>query len=415
MTPRTERTEQPERRLARRSVLGALGAGALAAGAALTTGAAPAKAGLPAAAPTATARTRRDAPHPDLLPGGALDAFVADLAARDVFSGTVLVARDGRTALSRSYGTANRETGLRNGPRTVFGLASVTKCLTGLAIARLASRGLVGFHERLGTYTDRFPAAIADTTLHQLLTHTSGIGRPPVGGGPPQTWNGVEETVENTLRIIGSTPPRFAPGTRFGYSNDGYWLLGAVVAAVSGRSYYDYVREEIFTPAGMTASGFLTRPDVRSRTDVARPYWSRPSGGERVDFTTTPAFGFIGGPDSGAYSTAPDLLRLAEAVRAGTLLHPAYTELITTGKVPVPPRGADTPAGEREYAGYGFHEFVTAGLRLYGHPGGGPGTATNIDIDDESGWTVIALGNYDTGTAAVARRAREIVAGAASA
>ncbi|MGV9311671.1 serine hydrolase domain-containing protein [Streptomyces sp. NPDC003691] len=395
MTPRpsTPRPSTPRTAPGRRALLGALGAGSFAAATARA---------VPAAAAAPHPR-----PHPDLLPGGAFDAFVAEQAARDTFSGTVLLAHRGRPVLTRSYGAADRERAIPNGPGTVFGLASVTKCFTGVAIAQLAARGRLDWHERLGAYTDRFPPAIAAVTVHQLLTHTSGIGRPPLGGGPPQTWDGVEATVDNTLAVIAATPPRFAPGTRFGYSNDGYWLLGAVVAAVSGQSYYDYVREHVFAPAGMADSDFLTRPAVRARAGVARPYWTQPSG-ERVDFTAHPACGFVGGPDGGAYSTAPDLLRFTAALRSGTLLDPAYTELITTGKVPVPP-GPGTPAGEREYAGYGFHEFLIGELRLHGHPGSGPGAATNLDIDDGSGWVAIVLGNYDTGVKAVARRARELI------
>ncbi|GLW12681.1 serine hydrolase [Microtetraspora sp. NBRC 13810] len=388
----THRSPAPFR-ITRRTALGTLGAASLATG-------------FTWASPGFADSSRRRGPDKDLLPGGAFDRFVAEQAAQDVFSGTVLLAHRDRPVLTRAYGMADQRQGVPNRPDTLFNLASVTKCFTGLAIAQLVVQGKVAFHEKLGTYLGGFPAEIADVTVQQLLTHTSGVGRPALGGGIWPTWNSVEETVEGTLGIIRSTPLQFAPGTRFGYSNDGYWVLGAIVAQVSGGSYYDYVRRHVFAPAGMTRTDFLTRPQVLADPDVARPYWTQPSGA-RVDFTTTPMFGFVGGPDGGAYSTAPDLLRFASALRAGRLLDPAYTELVTTAKVPVPPRPG-SPATEREFADYGFHDFVVAGQPIYGHPGSGPGVATNLDVHPGSDWVAIVLGNYDSGVKAIVQREREI-------
>jgi CubicO group peptidase (beta-lactamase class C family) len=396
MTHRSSARSSASSRPTRRTVIGTLGAASLTVGVAW------------AAMPTGLAASSpmRRAPH-DLMPGGAFDRFVAAQAADDTFSGTVLLAHRGRPVLMRAYGMANQQQATPNQPDTIFNLASVTKCFTGLAIAQLAAQGKVAFHEKLGAYVSGFPTEIANVTVHQLLTHTSGVGRPPVGNGEWPTWNSVEETVEGTLDIIRSTPLRFTPGTQFGYSNDGYWLLGAIVAQVSGQSFYDYARQHIFAPAGMTRTDFFTRPQVVNGPDIARPYWTQPSG-DRVDVTTTPLFGFIGGPDGGAYSTAPDLLRFANALRDGRLLDHAFTELSTTAKVPVPP-GNGSPATEREFACYGFHDIVVAGQRMYGHPGSGPGVATNLDIHPESDWDAIALGNYDSGVKAIVQREREII------
>ncbi|WP_052847598.1 serine hydrolase domain-containing protein [Streptomyces avicenniae] len=371
-----------------------------------TVGAASAAAGLAWAAPSVASAASRRVPG-ELRPGGAFDRFVAEQAAADAFSGTVLLAHRGRPVLSRAYGMAEKGAGLPNRPGTVFSLASVTKCFTGLAVAQLAARGALAFRDRLGTYVGGLPDAIAAVTIHHLLTHTSGVGRPALGGGRPPTWDGVEETVRGTLDIIRATPPQFTPGTRFGYSNDGYWLLGALVTQVSGQSYYDYVRRHVFAPAGMTHTDFLTKPQVLGRTDVARPYWTQPSG-ERIDFTTTPLLGHIGGPDAGAYSTAPDLLRFAGALHDGTLLDPAYVGLITSAKVPVPPRPG-TPSGEREFAAYGFHEFLSGGRSLHGHPGSGPGTATCLDVHADTDWVAIVLGNYDTGVRDIVAEARATI------
>ncbi|WTW99181.1 beta-lactamase family protein [Streptomycetaceae bacterium NBC_01309] len=397
-SPSTSPKPTTASRLGRRAFLGGLGTAALTAGvtwASMSTGVA------------GSASARR--PPEDLSPGGAFDRFVAELAAQDRFSGTVLLAHRGKPVLTRTYGMADRQRQIPNRPDTVFNLASVTKCLTGLAVGQLAAEGKVTMDAKLGTYVGGFPTDIANATVHQLLTHTSGVGRPALGGGMPPTWNSVDETVDGTLAIIKATPLQFAPGSRFAYSNDGYWVLGAVIAEVSGMSYFDYVRRRIFAPAGMTRSDFHTKPEVLARTDIARPYWTQRNG-ERVDFTTTPIFGFTGGPDGGAYSTAADLLRFALAVDAGTLLDPAYAELVTTAKQPVPPRPG-SPADEREFAGYGFHEFIVRERRVHGHPGSGPGTATNLDVHADDGWVAVVLGNYDTGVTDIVRRERQILTG----
>lgn len=363
----------------RRSVLGALGAASV--GAVLVSPSAGAAAG----------RVPRD-----LLPGGAFDRSVAEQAALDRFSGTVLLAHRGRPVLTRSYGMANKQSSVPNRPDTSFNLASVTKCFTGLAILQLAARDLLVLHEKLGTYLDGFPAEIANTvTIHQLLTHTSGVGRPALGSGPPPGSEGgttVEEVFAAVLATIRGLPTQFQPGTRFGYSNDAFWVLGAIVAAVSGQSFVDYARSHIFQPAGMTHTGFFTKPQVLADPMIARPYWTQRSG-DRADFTASPFFGFVRGPDSGAYATAPDLVRFTTALMSGKLLPGAYVDLLTSGKFPVPAR---SPEARHWHTAYGFETFIVADQRSFGHPGNGPGTATNLDIYPASDWVSSILSNYDT-------------------
>ncbi|GGU34785.1 serine hydrolase domain-containing protein [Lentzea flava] len=340
--------------------------------------------------------------NPELLPGGTFDRFVACRAEQDLFSGTVLLAHRGRPVLTRSYGMAGE--GVPNGPDTVFSLASVTKCFTGLAIAQLVHQGKVAFHAQLSDYLTGFPAGV---TVHQLLTHTSGLGRPPVGTGPLPVWDSVEATVEGTLALIRQTPPRFAPGTGYGYSNDAFWVLGAIVAKVSGLSYFDYVRRNVFAMAGMTRSDFHTRPQVLVDPRIARPYWTQPSGG-RGDFTATPHHWFVGGPDGGAYATAGDLLRFATALRAGRLLPPALVGLVTGGKLPVPPGERPTTA-DQWLTGYGFEDHVYGRRHVFGHPGSGPGRATNLDVFPGDEWVAVVLGNYDTSIGPIVDLARHLV------
>jgi CubicO group peptidase (beta-lactamase class C family) len=394
----------------RRSVLGALGAAPLAAGAAV------------AASRTAyagTPRPSRCGPVPgDLLPGGEFDRLVAARAAQDQFSGTVLLARHGRPVLVRGYGMADRARSIANRPDTLFNLASVTKTCTALAVAQLVRQGTVAFHATLGTYLDGFPAEIANTvTVQQLLTHTAGMGdysQTPAFAQGLREWSSAAETMDGVMAIIRASPLVFAPGARYGYSNSGFVVLGALVARVSGLSYYDYVRRHVLAPAGMTRSDFLTRPQVLARRDVAHPYASQPGGGGRVDFTTSEYFGYIGGPADGLYSTAADLLAFARALRAGVLLPPAWVELLTGAKVVLSP--TEPPAEQAQVRGYGYGfraSVVSDDQRVVGHSGGRPGGATNLDIYPDLDWVAILLGNYDTPLTGLVQRERELICGSA--
>jgi CubicO group peptidase (beta-lactamase class C family) len=363
---------------------------------------------LVAAPGSADAAPGPAAPPRDLRPGGAFDRFVAEQAAQDRFSGTVLLAHHGRPVLLRSHGMADKERQLPNGPDTVFCLASITKTFIAVAIAQLVQQGRMAFHDTLGAHLDGFPAEVADTvTVHHLLTHTSGIGRPALGAGPPAglEWTSLDEVMDGTLAIIRRTPPQFAPGTRHTYSNDGFFVLGAIVARVAGCSVFDYARRHVFQAAGMSHSDFHGRPRVLTDNTIARPYWTQPSGA-RGDFITTPHAPFSYGPAGGAYATASDLLAFARALTAGELLGPAFTGLVTGGKVALPP--ADPP-GQAEFYGYGFRHTITGGRRVVGHSGGGPGTATRLDVYPGLGWVAIVLGNYDTSVNPIVGLARRLI------
>ncbi|MFB4301136.1 serine hydrolase domain-containing protein [Actinomadura sp. NTSP31] len=377
----------------RRSLLGVMGAAPLAAG------------GLLGAAGTASAagpagRARIPA---GLRPGGQFDRLVAQQAAKDQFSGTVLLANRGRTVLSRSYGMADKERSIRNGPDTIFSVGSITKVFTGVAVAQLAEAGKIAYDGRLGAYLDGFPTEVADEiTVHQLLTHTSGMGdyRQDVPGyeQAEATWTSAEQVMDGTLASIRKTKLHFTPGTGHLYSNSAYVTLGAIVAKVSGMPYFDYVRRHIFAAAGMKASDFYTQPQWQKDPRIARPYATTPSGqrenqvGERA---------FIGLPDGGAFANAPDLLRFTAALNGNKLVGRAYTELITSPKVPggtLP--GKDGKPGKSLFEGYGPDSTFIGGRRFFGHNGGSPGVGADWYVYPHSEWTTVILCNYDAQTSA---------------
>ena len=199
---------------------------------------------------------------------GRIRAGLAELAARGRLSGTVLIAKNGRPVFEHAYGAADRSSHTPNRLATRFNLASVGKTFTGVAVAQLVQAGKLRFQDRVGKYVPELRKDVGDrVTIAELLDHTSGLG--DFFGDP-----GYERlrprltSLASYLPLIAEERLQFEPGARFGYSNSGYVLLGLVVERVSGESYYSYVAQHVFRPAGMTATGcFWKSRRVPNRAD----------------------------------------------------------------------------------------------------------------------------------------------------
>ncbi|GAA0937770.1 serine hydrolase domain-containing protein [Nonomuraea longicatena] len=360
------------------------------------------------------AHAERAAPTPpQLRPGGEFDDYLARLAQSDQFSGTVLLVHRSRRVLTRSYGMADASRSIPNGPDTIFKLASLSKCFTGIALAQLAAQDKVDLHAPLGDYLNGFAAETAKVTLHHLLTHTAGMGQysqaPEFHAGLPR-WSTEAEMMDGVLNIIKKqeTAPAFTPGTRYVYSNSGFFVLGAVVAAASGLPFHDYVRRDVLTRARMQRSNLYTKPQVLDSRDIAHPYWTLRSG-ERADFTTSEYFGFVGGPADGVYASAPDLLAFVAALDEDALLPAAYTTAFTTGKVLLAPTDKPVLPADARFYGYGFRDTIIAGHRVWGHSGSAMGVATNLDVFPDLDWIAVILSNYDTPITPIVIKARELI------
>jgi CubicO group peptidase (beta-lactamase class C family) len=383
-------TKHNDRQPSRRSVLTALAATPL----------------LATAAATATADTTGSIPA-DLRPGGKLDQLIAQLAAEDKFSGTVLLTHKNKPVLRRSHQMADKARAIPNGPDTIFDLGSVTKMFTGVAIAQLAQQGKIAFGGKVGMYVDGFAPEIANTVrIHHLLTHSSGLGdyHSPEFFEQAKSWDTVEKVWDGTMGFVRNLGLGFTPGGGQLYSNAGYVILGAIVAKVSGQSYYDYVRDHIFRPAGMMSSDYYTRPELVANRRAAHPYAMSPEG-ELAD--TLDENLFVSLPPGGSNSTAPDLVRFANAFQANKLLSPAFTHLISSPKVPLAPDNSFFDA-------YSISAYLTNGTLSYGHNGGSSnGVSTNLEWFPDSGWVAVVLANYAPPAAQpIAGMARDLITSA---
>jgi D-alanyl-D-alanine carboxypeptidase len=323
-------------------------------------------------------------------PARELQSYFDSLATDNKLSGVLLVAKNGVTVASKAAGIANKATGAAIDLNTKFNLGSMNKMFTAVAIAQLAQAGKLSFNDTVGKHLADYPNKdVAEkVTIHQLLTHTSGMG---------MYWNekfmAQREkllTVAAHLPLFAADPLLFPPGEKFQYSNSGYMVLGAIIEKLSGQDYYDYVAEHIYKPAGMADTGFYE--PGKEIANLAIGYSRMGPDGKPLEEArdNTNMREVRGGPAGGGFSTASDLVKFQKALLSYQLLSKEYTDLITTGKV-------DGPHGMGRY-GYGFGDNNAGGKHSVGHNGGSPGIAANFEMFPESGYTAVTLMNSDPPT-----------------
>jgi D-alanyl-D-alanine carboxypeptidase len=299
----------------------------------------------------------------------------------DTFSGAVLLANNGQPIFAQAYGLADREHHIPNSLNTRFRIGSMNKMFTAVATLQLVSTGKLKLDDPVIKYLPDYPnrELASKVTINQLLSHTGGTGD---FFGPQFSGRRLEfRTHEDYIKLLGSRPVRFEPGSRFEYSNYGFIILGAVIEKVSGQSYYNYVRGHLYSPASMTSTG--SEPEGQVVPDLSVGYTKQ--GGDNWQRNTF-LLPYRGTSAGGGYSTLGDLLRFADALRSNKLLDAYYTKLLTAGKI-------DMPFGGR-YA-YGFEDRTMNGSHCLGHGGGSPGMNGELDICQDSTYTVAVLANMD--------------------
>jgi D-alanyl-D-alanine carboxypeptidase len=302
--------------------------------------------------------------------------------AADKFAGAVIIAKDGKVIFKGAYGMADREKKIPNTLETKFRIGSMNKMFTATSILQLAQAGKISLNDPMGKYITDYPnkEVASKVTIQQLLTHTGGTG--DIFGPEFDAHRKELKTLQDYVNLYGKRGLEFEPGSRWEYSNYGFLLLGVVVERVSGKSYYDYVNENIYGPTGMTASGSLTEDQVVTNRSIGYTHFG--GSGLQPNTDTLPYRGTSAG---GGYSTVEDLLKFANAVTSHKLLDAKDTELLTTGKV-------NTARGVK-YA-FGFMDDDTdATMRHFGHGGGAPGMNGELEIYPQSGYVIAVLSNLD--------------------
>ncbi|MGO9797420.1 MAG: serine hydrolase domain-containing protein [Terracidiphilus sp.] len=247
-----------------------------------------------------------------------IDDIVSSHAAAGDFNGTVLVAREGKIVYERSFGLANREWNVPNDLQTRFEIGSMTKQFTALLVLQFVNEGKIKLE---GHISDYLPYYRKDTgarvSVRELLSHTSGIpnfiSAPGFLDGPASR---IRYSTHEFAEKYCSGDLLFEPGTKFDYSNSGYFLLGAILEQVSDESYEQLLKERIFDPLGMKDSGYVHSETILPHR--AAGYERSPEGFRNARYYDM-SIPFAAG---GLYSTAGDLFLWDQALY-GTRLLPA--------------------------------------------------------------------------------------------
>ncbi len=285
-------------------------------------------------------------------------ASLDSLARLGQFSGVVLVAQGGAPQFEHAYGMADREAGRANDLETSFNLGSINKLFTGIAIRQLAAAGKLNIDSSLARAWPDYPNqdVARRVTIRQILEHRAGIQGNIFAAPPGKTRHDVV-SLQDYFELFKDQPLQFEPGSRQQYSNAGYIVLGLLIEKLSGENYYEYVRRHIYEPAGMTQTGSWRIDRWPANTAIG---YTRGTQDADPGTPLKPNTDFLPGKGSsagGGYSTAHDLLRLVNALRAG--------------KIPAgPPPGV-------------------------GIAGGAPGLNAAVEGDLRGGYDVIVLANLD--------------------
>ena len=261
---------------------------------------------------------------------------------------------------STAYGYARLHPARAATPQTSYRLASITKTLTGVAIMQLAENGKLALDAEVQAYLPKYPRKPWPITVRDLLTHVSGTYH--YRDQKKESHFKRHFSTAQSLKLFEDWPLAHEPGTKFTYTSYGYNVLGAIVEAVSGQSYADYLRDNIFLPAGMSRSQV---EDPRARDDGWAAGYRVKAGrlipSEEIDISSR----FAGG---GARSTVEDLVRYGQALFAGRLVKPAtWQQMIVSGR---------TRDGKWVDYGFGFAVYPQHGHFVVAHLGGQPETTS---------------------------------------
>ncbi len=323
---------------------------------------------------------------------GKVDAFVRSELQRQHIPGVELgVYRDGKLAKAQGYGLANVEWNAAVTPDTIFQSGSVGKQFTATAVMMLVEEGKVGLGDPIKKYFPDAPEAWNDIKVHNLLSHTSGLGEYETGartkaGGP--FYMRLDFTEDELYKKIAEMPMDFKTGEDWSYRNTNYVLLGILIHRVTGKFYGDFLQERIFKPLGMNRTRIISEEDIIPRRasgyrlvkgELKNQEWVSPS----LNSTA----------DGALYFTVEDLQKWDAALYTEKLLKKASLERMWTVE--------KLNNGKPNKANYGFGWEMkdVNGHRMIGHGGAWQGFTCYIARYVDDRLTIVALTNLDSGHA----------------
>lgn len=322
-----------------------------------------------------------------------VQAVVDGVRTRPEFVGlSVAVARGDRLIVDRGYGIADLEWNTPVDASTSFRIGSLTKQFTAAAIMKLAEQGKLGLDDPLSRYVPEFDTGGRVVTIRELLNHTSGVPEYTIQPGFFSKLSPLDLSDAELLQLVSGKPFDFEPGTGWHYSNTNYYLLGMIVAKVSGRPYAAFMQDEFFTPLGLThtrhgsetaiiphrAQGYAFDPNTGSHANDAA-----------ISMNTPGAAGSL-------VSSAGDLVRWQIALTNGRAIRPASFEQMIGSPVKT----------TRDDALYGFGLRINRlnGQRVIEHDGGINGFNSKLSWLPDSGLRIAVISNSEAMPSAIVER-----------
>ena len=301
-----------------------------------------------------------------------LNEKLLEMTEKNEFSGTAIVAKDGKTVFQGAYGYADRENDSLMDIYTKINIGSINKSFTAIGICQLQQMGKLSFDDAVEKYVPEMAELSQNKiTIHHLLTHTAGL----------DNFKADAEYINNKHQImtIGELLPYAirplisVPGGEHKYSNSGYVVLGAVIEQIGGMDYYDYMEKNIYNPAEMVNTGhFLQADDVLNR---AKGYMIMENGSLAANTDLLP---LRGGSAGGGYSTVPDMLQYMNALKNDIFIKNTF----------------DTISKKGAHYWYGTARFPSGAI---GHTGGAGGINGYYGVHPETGFSATVLSNVDMG------------------
>jgi CubicO group peptidase (beta-lactamase class C family) len=309
----------------------------------------------------------------------AIDAVLANYQRKSKWNGTVLVAKGGEVLLEKGYGYRNASDGIANDPDTIYRIYSITKSITSTVVLQLIEQKHLSLQDRLSRFYPELQCA-DQITIEHLLYHTSGL----FDYTQAETYTNNSESA--LLALLATKPLDFEAGHGWNYSNTNYCLLGHIIAKVSGKSYEDVVRTNIFEPLQMNDSGFNFEHLSRSKEAIGYRVLT-----DRTHFLSevsakSPSVVDSSGPfAAGAIlSTAHDLFRFEQALLGNKLIQKSSLEKAWNGSAVSPNYGY----------GWQLQKRLFKPLEV-SHSGGASGFRTSLSFIPKDGWCVILLDNHE--------------------
>ncbi|NDI34157.1 serine hydrolase domain-containing protein [Chengkuizengella sediminis] len=326
-------------------------------------------------------------------------SFVSNTVKEVEFSGVILVKDEKNVIFEKVHSYSNRSEEILNTINTRFGIASGCKLFTAIAISQLVDKGILSIHNRLNDCLDiNFPHFDKSITIHQLLTHSSGIPdyfNEEVMNDYEDLWKDkpmyLIKNLKEFLPMFQNENMMFAPGERFHYNNAGFIVLGLIIEQQTGLKFSEYIESNIFQICDMNDSGYFSLDQLPKNTALG--YIDNEE--EGTWRTNTYSVPIKGGADGGAFITAPDMMKLWEGLFSYKLLSEESTNLLLTPHI---------YEKDDEYYGYGIW-ISKRNNRIFKYHvmGYDPGVSFHSSYYPDSGIKIVVPSNKNYGPYKITR------------